>query len=145
MPSYETQNTGPAREHSDSQLQYMGEMGQYRRQMEDAIAREQVPRDYHNQIRDYFKSLGRHSAAPVASRNASKAPALLSADFLAQLERLSLLARKTGARLKDRPDSEGAAAPGTAWSSRITEPYDPATTCVTSTGTSYETAPIAWW
>jgi hypothetical protein len=40
-----------------AQLQYRGEIGQYRRQMEDAIAREQVPRDYHNQIRDYFKSL----------------------------------------------------------------------------------------
>ena len=40
-----------------AQLQYRGEVGQYRRQMEDAIAREQVPRDYHNQIRDYFKSL----------------------------------------------------------------------------------------
>ena len=40
-----------------AQLQYMGEIGQYRRQMEDAIAREQIPRDYHNQIRDYFKSL----------------------------------------------------------------------------------------
>ncbi len=40
-----------------AQLQYLGEIGQYRRQMEDAIAREQIPRDYHNQIRDYFKSL----------------------------------------------------------------------------------------
>lgn len=40
-----------------AQLQFRGEVGQYRRQMEDAIAREQVPRDYHNQIRDYFKSL----------------------------------------------------------------------------------------
>jgi hypothetical protein len=40
-----------------AQLQFRGEVGQYRRQMEDAIAREQVPRDYHSQIRDYFKSL----------------------------------------------------------------------------------------
>ena len=32
-------------------------MIQYRRAMEDAITREQVPRDYHDQIRDYFKSL----------------------------------------------------------------------------------------
>lgn len=40
-----------------AQLQYRGEVGLYRRQMEDAIAREQVPRDYHDQIRDYFKSL----------------------------------------------------------------------------------------
>jgi hypothetical protein len=57
MPSYETQNTGRPGA-LGQQLQYMGEMGQYRRQMEDAIAREQVPRDYHGQIRDYFKSLG---------------------------------------------------------------------------------------
>ena len=40
-----------------AQLQYLGEVGQYRRLMEDAITREQIPRDYHNQIRDYFKSL----------------------------------------------------------------------------------------
>lgn len=40
-----------------SQLQVMGDMIQYRRAMEDAITREQVPRDYHDQIRDYFKSL----------------------------------------------------------------------------------------
>jgi len=40
-----------------AQLQHLGEIGQYRRQMEDAIAREQIPRDYHNQIRDYFRSL----------------------------------------------------------------------------------------
>jgi hypothetical protein len=56
MPSYETQNTGRPGA-LGMQLQYLGEVGQYRRQMEDAIAREQVPRDYHNQIRDYFKSL----------------------------------------------------------------------------------------
>jgi hypothetical protein len=56
MPSYETQSTGRPGS-LGMQLQYSGEMGQYRRLMEDAIAREQVPRDYHNQIRDYFKSL----------------------------------------------------------------------------------------
>lgn len=55
-PSVDTQ--GSSRPGSfGAQLQYRGEIGQYRRQMEDAIAREQVPRDYHNQIRDYFKSL----------------------------------------------------------------------------------------
>ena len=43
---------------SGLQLQYLGEVGQYRCLMEDTIAREQVPRDYHSQIRDYFKSLG---------------------------------------------------------------------------------------
>ena len=55
-PSVDTaQSTRPGS--FSAQLQYRGEIGQYRRQMEDAIAREQVPRDYHNQIRDYFKSL----------------------------------------------------------------------------------------
>ena len=40
-----------------SRLQYLGIIGQYRKQMEDAITREQVPRDYHDQIRNYFQSL----------------------------------------------------------------------------------------
>src|SRR6267378_1971692 len=40
-----------------SRLQYLGVIGQYRKQMEDAITREQVPRDYHDQIRNYFQSL----------------------------------------------------------------------------------------
>jgi hypothetical protein len=55
-PSMDTQGSSRPGSYS-AQLQYRGEIGQYRRQMEDAIAREQVPRDYHNQIRDYFKSL----------------------------------------------------------------------------------------
>ena len=40
-----------------SRLQYLGIIGQYRKQMEDAITREQVPRDFHDQIRNYFQSL----------------------------------------------------------------------------------------
>jgi hypothetical protein len=40
-----------------SRLQYLGVIGQYRKQMEDAITREQVPRDFHDQIRNYFQSL----------------------------------------------------------------------------------------
>src|SRR5256886_13006685 len=40
-----------------SRLQYLGVIGQYRKAMEDAITREQVPRDFHDQIRDYFQSL----------------------------------------------------------------------------------------
>jgi hypothetical protein len=40
-----------------SRLSYLGVIGQYRKAMEDALAREQVPRDYHGQIRDYFQSL----------------------------------------------------------------------------------------
>ncbi|HEY7540395.1 MAG TPA: hypothetical protein VIF11_09655 [Methylomirabilota bacterium] len=40
-----------------SRLQYLGIIGQYRKQMEDAITREQVPRDFHDQIRNYFQAL----------------------------------------------------------------------------------------
>jgi general stress protein YciG len=40
-----------------SRLQYLGLVGQYRKMMEDAIAREQVPRDYQAQIKDYFQAL----------------------------------------------------------------------------------------
>ena len=40
-----------------SRLQYLGVIGQYRKMMEDAIAREAVPRDYHSQIKDYFQAL----------------------------------------------------------------------------------------
>jgi hypothetical protein len=56
MPLYETQVPGSTGR-ADGQLPSVGVFGQYRRLMEDAIAREQVPRDYHEQIRDYFKSL----------------------------------------------------------------------------------------
>jgi hypothetical protein len=55
QPSYETRSA--SRGASDAQLQYLGELGQYRRQMEDAISREQIPRGYHEQIRRYFNSL----------------------------------------------------------------------------------------
>ncbi|MGH7276911.1 MAG: hypothetical protein ACREIY_07785, partial [Candidatus Rokuibacteriota bacterium] len=40
-----------------SRLQYLGVIGQYRKLMEDAITREQVPRDFHAQIKDYFQAL----------------------------------------------------------------------------------------
>jgi hypothetical protein len=40
-----------------SRLQYLGVLGQYRKQMEEDIVREQVPRDYHGQVKDYFKAL----------------------------------------------------------------------------------------
>jgi hypothetical protein len=40
-----------------SRLHYLGVIGQYRKAMEDTLAREQVPRDFHEQIRDYFQSL----------------------------------------------------------------------------------------
>ncbi len=40
-----------------SRLQYMGVFGQYRKMMEEAMAREQVPRDYQTQVKEYFDSL----------------------------------------------------------------------------------------
>ena len=56
MPALDTQMTGRPGG-AGLQLHALGEIGQYRRMMEDAIAREQVPRAYHDQVRDYFKSL----------------------------------------------------------------------------------------
>jgi hypothetical protein len=53
---YDTNLTGRAGK-MDSRLQYLGVIGQYRKMMEDSIAREQVPRDYHSQIKDYFQAL----------------------------------------------------------------------------------------
>jgi hypothetical protein len=53
---YDTNLTGRAGK-MDSRLQYLGVIGQYRKMMEDAISREQVPRDYHSQIKDYFQAL----------------------------------------------------------------------------------------
>jgi hypothetical protein len=53
---YDTNMTGRAGKMS-SRLSYMGVIGQYKKQMEDAISREQIPRDYHSQIRDYFQAL----------------------------------------------------------------------------------------
>jgi hypothetical protein len=40
-----------------SRLQYLGVMGQYRRMMEEAIAREQIPRDFQTQVKQYFQAL----------------------------------------------------------------------------------------
>jgi hypothetical protein len=54
--SYDTNMTGRGGK-MDSRLQYLGVIGQYRKMMEDTITREQVPRDYHGQIKDYFQAL----------------------------------------------------------------------------------------
>ena len=40
-----------------SRLQYLGVLGQYRKMMEEAIAREQVPRDFQTQVKEYFQAL----------------------------------------------------------------------------------------
>ena len=40
-----------------SRLQYLGVLGQYRKMMEESIAREQVPRDFQAQVKEYFQSL----------------------------------------------------------------------------------------
>jgi hypothetical protein len=53
---YDTNLTGRAGS-MPSRLMYLGVVGQYRKMMEDAITREQVPRDYHDQIRNYFQAL----------------------------------------------------------------------------------------
>ncbi len=53
---YDTNMTGRAGAMS-SRLSYLGVIGQYRKAMEDAISREQIPRDFHEQIRDYFQAL----------------------------------------------------------------------------------------
>jgi hypothetical protein len=58
-PGYESQLGGNAAGPAAGRP-LAGEIGRYRRMMEDAIAREQVPRDYHEQIRDYFRSLDEH-------------------------------------------------------------------------------------
>ena len=53
---YDTNMTGRGGK-MGSRLSYLGVIGQYRKMMEDAITREQVPRDYHTQIKDYFQAL----------------------------------------------------------------------------------------
>jgi hypothetical protein len=53
---FDTNMTGRAGKMS-SRLSYLGVIGQYKKAMEDAISREQIPRDYHGQIRDYFQAL----------------------------------------------------------------------------------------
>ncbi len=54
--SYDTNMTGKGGQ-MGSRLGYLGVIGQYRKLMEDSIAREQVPRDLHGQIKDYFQAL----------------------------------------------------------------------------------------
>lgn len=53
---YDTNMTGRGGS-MNSRLQYLGVIGQYRKMMEDALARESIPRDYHEQIKDYFQAL----------------------------------------------------------------------------------------
>jgi hypothetical protein len=53
---YDTNMTGRGGK-MGSRLSYLGVIGQYRKMMEDAITREQVPRDYHAQIKEYFQAL----------------------------------------------------------------------------------------
>jgi hypothetical protein len=53
---YDTNMTGRGGQ-MGSRMQYLGVVGQYRKMMEDAIARESIPRDFHSQIKDYFQAL----------------------------------------------------------------------------------------
>ena len=55
--SFETNMFGHAAQ-VPSRLQTGAVFDQYRTMMEDAIAREQVPRDYQPQVKDYFRALG---------------------------------------------------------------------------------------
>ena len=55
--SFETNMLGHAAQ-VPSRLQTGAVFDQYRKMMEDAIAREQVPRDYQPQVKDYFRALG---------------------------------------------------------------------------------------
>jgi len=40
-----------------SRLRYLGIYSQYRKMMEETLAREQVPRDYQGQVKEYFRAL----------------------------------------------------------------------------------------
>jgi hypothetical protein len=42
---------------TSSQLPYMSVYSQYRKMMEETMAREQIPFDYQSQIKEYFQSL----------------------------------------------------------------------------------------
>jgi hypothetical protein len=53
---YDTNMTGRSGK-MPARMPYLGVIGQYRKMMEDSITREQVPRDYHAQIKDYFQAL----------------------------------------------------------------------------------------
>jgi hypothetical protein len=53
---YDTNMTGRGGK-VPSRMPYLGVIGQYRKMMEDSITREQVPRDYHAQIKEYFQAL----------------------------------------------------------------------------------------
>jgi hypothetical protein len=53
---YDTNMTGRGGQ-MGSRMQYLGVIGQYRKMMEDSIARESIPRDFHSQIKDYFQAL----------------------------------------------------------------------------------------
>lgn len=54
--AYDTNMTGQGAR-VPSRLGYLGVLGRYRKMMEDAITREQIPRDYHAQIKQYFEAL----------------------------------------------------------------------------------------
>ena len=81
-----------------SRLQYMGVIGQYRKMMEEAIAREQVPRDFQTQVKDYFQALGREIAR-VARSAPDRGSELLLARLprAARAPRAALAARRSAA------------------------------------------------
>jgi hypothetical protein len=54
--AYETNLTGRGAL-NPSRLPYMRVYSQYRKMMEDALAKENIPLDYRTQVKDYFQSL----------------------------------------------------------------------------------------
>ncbi len=54
--SYDTNMIGRGAQ-NPSRLPYMRVYSQYRKMMEDALAKESIPLDYRNQVKDYFQSL----------------------------------------------------------------------------------------
>lgn len=55
--AYDTNLLGPGSQ-NPSQLPYMNVYSQYRKMMEDALAKENIPLDYRAQVKEYFRSLG---------------------------------------------------------------------------------------
>lgn len=57
-PSYDTNLSGPGAANA-SRLPYLEVLTRYQRMMEEALAREPIPRSYREQVKEYFQSLER--------------------------------------------------------------------------------------
>ncbi|MBI4537313.1 MAG: hypothetical protein HY712_05085 [candidate division NC10 bacterium] len=54
--SYDTNLSGPGAQNA-SRLQYLELLSRYRKMMEEALAKEPIPRNYREQVKEYFQSL----------------------------------------------------------------------------------------